>query len=410
MDEIMKRVLDPNTADMPRVYRLADHAALHAWESYAKQLTDEYLQCEGEGFDVAPLKPVFDAVNALEAGAFKALAADRLFDEIENLSTRPDFGYCEPNELDEIRRERPEQRRKARKTDETTLENRVSGAWYGRIAGCLLGKTVEGIRTEELLPFLRESGNYPMHRYIVTSDVPQDCEKRYRYGFNHRCYADKLAYAPADDDTNYTCLYQQLIERFGRGFTSDDVCSIWLSRQPKTAYCTAERVAYLNMTRGLRPPYTATYENPYREWIGAQIRGDYFGYINPGDPETAAEMAWRDARVSHVKNGIYGEMLIAAMIAWAAVEDDIGEIIGAGLEQIPARSRLACEIRALLEKTRRGAGEEEVFAWIHSLYDEHTGYGWCHTNPNALIVCASLLLKGSEFGPSICRAAVPIPR
>ncbi|MBO7384797.1 MAG: ADP-ribosylglycohydrolase family protein [Clostridia bacterium] len=183
-------------------------------------------------------------------------------------------------------------------------------------------------------------------------------EERYRFGFRNSCYADRLDCAPVDDDTNYTCLYQQLVEKYGRDFTSDDVCSIWLSRQPITAYCTAERVAYRNMVMGLRPPYTATYENPYREWIGAQIRADYFGYINPGDPETAAEMAWRDARVSHVKNGIYGEMFVSAMIAEAAVTDDLLSIIEAGISEIPEKSRLYREVSELMRMYRAGKTEE----------------------------------------------------
>ena len=400
----MEKTEKASCPQMPAVYHFVDFGGRTTWEDYTQQLSDEYMQCIGEGLDVQGLKSEFDAVKGLEAGAQKALAADALFMQLKDLPLRKDFGFIEPNELSDIRAARPQHERALRTPDANALKDKIAGAWYGRIAGCLLGKTVEGIRTEELIPFLKESGNYPMHRYIVTDDLPKVYATRYRYGFAGRCYADKILNAPSDDDTNYTCLYQKLIEKYGRDFTSDNVCDIWQNRQPKTAYCTAERVAYMNMNKGLKPPFTAIFENPYREWIGAQIRADYFGYINPGDPESAAEMAWRDARVSHVKNGIYGEMFVAAMIAWAAVEDDIPAIIRAGLNEIPEKCRLRQVARCLLAKFESGESEEAVFQWIHSLYDEHTGYGWCHTNPNALIVCASMLYKGADYGAAICRA------
>jgi len=47
-----------------------------------------------------------------------------------------------------------------------------------------------------------------------------------------------------------------------------------------------------------------TYRNPFREYIDAQIRADLFGYTAPGLPKIAAQRAWRDARISHVKNGV----------------------------------------------------------------------------------------------------------
>ena len=108
-----------------------------------------------------------------------------------------------------------------------------------------------------------------------------------------------------------------LIEKYGKDFIPYDVSRMWLSSQSKDAYCTAERVAFCNFVNGYEPPQSALYKNPFREWIGAQIRADYFGYINPGNPKLAAEMAWRDASISHVKNGIYGEMFVAAMLSVA---------------------------------------------------------------------------------------------
>jgi hypothetical protein len=46
-----------------------------------------------------------------------------------------------------------------------------------------------------------------------------------------------------------------------------------------------------------------------------------------GNPELAAEWAWRDARSSHVKNGIDGEMFCAAMIAASMAASDMPRLV-----------------------------------------------------------------------------------
>ena len=170
---------------------------------------------------------------------------------------------------------------------------------------------------------------------------------------------------PVDDDTNYVVLAQKIIEKYGRAFTPYDVSKAWLTYQGKDAYCTAERVAFCNFVKGYAPPQSAIYKNPYREWIGAQIRGDYFGYINPGDPRLAAEMAWRDASISHVKNGIYGEMFVAAMLVIAATTNSIEKIISLGLAEIPQTSRLYESIMLILDSYKRGASVQDCFKMIH---------------------------------------------
>ena len=219
-------------------------------------------------------------------------------------------------------------------------------------------------------------------------------------------WIDKLdGAAPSDDDTNYTSMAALcIVGRHGRDFTPADVAKEWIASQPKDAYCTAERRAFCNFMRGIMPPESATYKNPDREYIGAQIRADYFGYINPGDTETAADMAWRDASISHVKNGIYGEMFIAAMLARAAVSDDVEDVIRAGLNEIPAASRLAEAINEALDWHAQGLSADECFERIHKKYNEFDGYDWVHTISNAEIVTLCLLFAGDDCAKAICLA------
>ncbi len=378
-------------------------ASMHAWELYCEQLPTEYRQCVEEGLDVESLRDLFSAVAHLPRSAEKKAMADILFDMVRHAPMRTDYPYVEPSDLDGIRAE-TDSGMMAPMPIEGDLRDRIAGAWYGRIVGCLLGKPVEGIRTDELHPLLKASGNYPMHRYVRSSDITEEMYTTYRFKLAGRCFADTVDCMPVDDDTNYTVLGQMLIEKRGRDFTPAHVAKLWLDSQRKNAYCTAERVAFVNFVNGYLPPDSAEYQNPFREWIGAQIRADYFGYINPGDPRAAAEMAWRDASISHIKNGIYGEMWVAAMLAAAAVCDDIPTIIGAGLAQIPPRSRLHERITALLDAHAAGESADAVFADIHRRWDEHNGHDWCHTISNAEIVAAALLWYGDDFGRAICAA------
>lgn len=373
-------------------------------ESYSEGLLYEYQQSMDEGKDIEKFKNLFEEIARLEPGNIREGFADMLFELVQQTPQRTDYSFNEPSDLDGIRHLKNERKLPEYQYNQQNLKNRIAGAWYGRICGCLLGKPVELIHTDELVPFLKETGNYPMKRYILASDVTDEIAGKYEFQLKGKCYPDTISCAPADDDTNYTVMAQMLIEKCGRDFKSSDIAQLWIESQPRTAYCTAERTAYLNFTKGFAAPESAIYKNPYREWIGAQIRGDYYGYINPGQPEAAAEMAWKDASVSHIKNGIYGEMFVAAMIACAAVTDDLEEIIRGGLGQIPSTSRLYASVEGLLEKYHNGMKQEECFAWIHELYDEKFLHDWCHTISNALVVSASLIYGQGDYRKSICMA------
>ena len=147
--------------------------------------------------------------------------------------------------------------------------------------------------------------------------------------------------------------------------------------------------------------------NPYREWIGAQIRVDSYAYAAAGDPELAAEFAWRDARISHTKNGLYGAMFCAAMIAASFATCDIDTIIAAGLAQIPTTSRLHADVRQTIDLCHRHNNAfdafEAVITDVHALLGR---YDAAHTNNNAAWCVAALLLSGGDFHRGITLAVM----
>src|SRR5205823_6635998 len=158
---------------------------------------------------------------------------------------------------------------------------------------------------------------------------------------------------------------------YGPDFTAAHVGHAWQMKLPYLLVYTAERVAYRNLVDGLTPPETASYRNPYREWIGAQIRADLRGWACPGAPERAAELAFRDAALSHVKNGIYGEMFFAAAIAAAFATESVEKALDVGLSEIPANCRFAEAIHETMRWVREDGDPERTTDRIHEVYGRY---------------------------------------
>lgn len=368
----------------------------------------ERAQLSEEGRDISGLEEEFAALSDAAADDNTLEFQERfrhLLDAGQRLPQHADNPWREPDGLEDIRRQRPEASPLAGNL-RLEAQERIRGAWLGRCAGCLLGKPVEGWRTPKMKALLAKAGLALPERYLWDTGLREDeyaaldAARLYEFG-------QGLSGMPVDDDINYTVAALVLVERKGFDFTPADVADFWIGNIPAGGTCTAERVAYRNFLNCLNPPESAVKHNPFREWIGAQIRADLFGYICPGDPQKAAELAWRDASISHVKNGIYGEMWVAAMLAAAAVEQDMRAIITAGLGQIPARCRLAAEIRRVLDWHAAGTDYHEAVARIHAKWDENTSHHWCHTISNAMIVALSLLYGDGDFTRTIACAVYP---
>lgn len=287
----------------------------------------------------------------------------------------------------------------------SSLEDRITGGWFGRAAGCLLGKPVEKTPREGIKELLSSNGSWPLSYYITEKGISSDLLQRYPWNRHSgkESLRENIVCMPEDDDMNYPMLNLWVLESAGREFATEQIAEAWMGMLPVLSTFTAERVAYRNCLDGFVPPSTAIRKNPYREWIGAQIRGDVFGWVSPGRPREAARLAFKDARLSHVRNGVYGEMFVAATIAAASVVSTPRAAIEIGVSVVPPQSRFAEAVRFALslpgsERTWEGA--------LNRLYERYGSYHWVHTVNNAALVVAALSYGDGDFERSVCNVVM----
>ncbi|MEU6859640.1 ADP-ribosylglycohydrolase family protein [Glycomyces sp. NPDC046736] len=281
--------------------------------------------------------------------------------------------------------------------------NRVLGAWLGRAAGCLLGKPVEKISLEGIRAIAKDTGNWPLGGYFTERGL--DPELAATYPWNRRSRPTSLAEnidgMPEDDDLNFPLIALGLLEAKGRDFTTADVAQAWLDQLPGGRVFTAERIAYRNLLDGYAPEVAGAVRNPFRDWIGAQIRTDLYGWTAPGDPADAARLAWTDARLSHGRNGLYGAMFAAAASAAAVSGADMATVIKAGLSVVPARSRYAEAIHFGVSLGRGDTPDEEA---VDALHAEYGHLHWVHVLNNAALLAFALTRGDGDFARTITLA------
>jgi hypothetical protein len=100
-------------------------------------------------------------------------------------------------------------------------------------------------------------------------------------------------------------------------------------------------------------------------------------------------------------------MLCAAMIAASFATSDPMTIVRAGLTQIPRRSRLHSEMLQVIDICRKHDNDfakfESVITDIHALLGH---YDPVHTNNNAGLCVAAMLLSGGDFHKGITFAVM----
>ena len=374
------------------------------------------------GYDTLPmllqeeLNQLFEEGRVIDREVWKerilSCGADKeklmaVYAQLCELPMRADYPYDEPSALDEIEAQSGISSLPDDVYTETDADD-FYGAWLGRCIGCAWGQPVEGKKSADIVQWYKNAGKYPIRSFVPTVSGEQRNEGA--------ATDEKLCGMPLDDDTRYTVLYYLLLKSKGYDFDSWDVGEHWAWHLPFRFVCTAETQAYFNFLRIdqctpwgkpdgamtlLNEGKTNTYLNPYREWIGAQIRCDAFAYAAAGMPKLASRLAHTDAYFSHVKNGIYGEMFFAALIAAAFVDKDVKKCFETALAIVPKKSRfyeMAVWAKELAE-SERSRGE-----LMTELLDRSGKYNWVHTLNNAAFCIAAILRYGDDFREAVAFA------
>jgi len=186
--------------------------------------------------------------------------------------------------------------------------NKVFGSWLGRVAGDFVGAPLE------LRPI-----NTIKRRYGEINSYPTKIDLNY-----------------VNDDEMYEIIALIALEKYGLDLTAKDIALEWVNLlMYDKAVFTAEKVALNNIRSNIFPPESGTYNNPYFDFIGAQMRADIWGQIAPGCPDLVKHYCEMDGSISHAGVGIEGEIFVALLVSNAFFDNNIRDNIEKALFFLP---------------------------------------------------------------------------
>ena len=268
-------------------------------------------------------------------------------------------------------------------------ESRVYAGVLGKLIGVYLGRPFENWTHARIAAELGTVTGYVHDRLGVPLVVP-------------------------DDDITGTFTFIRALADHGyrRDLTSREVGETWLDYliENRTILWwggvgnSTEHTAFVRLKAGVPAPQSGSAALNGRivaEQIGAQIFIDGWGMIAPGNPEFAADLAGRAARVSHDGEAVYAAQALAAMEALAFVEPDLGKLFDAAQTVLPLDSVIARLHLELREKCGTEPNWRETLAWTEARYGGETYGGLVHVVPNHALVLLGLLYSGDDFGAAL---------
>ena len=187
------------------------------------------------------------------------------------------------------------------------LKDKIAGGWAGKIIG-------------------------------VTYGAPTEFKAR------NSIFTDSIHWSPSDcwhsmwqDDIYVQLTFLMTMDKYGVDAPAKKFHEMFAKAGYQLWH--ANMQARKNYYDSIFPPASGSPEySMHSDDIDFQIEADYLGFMCPGMPNTAAQMADKIGRIMNYGDGIYGGIFVAALYSEAYFESDIQKIIEKALLSIPAES------------------------------------------------------------------------
>lgn len=198
-----------------------------------------------------------------------------------------------------------------------TLKDKIAGGWAGKMIGVTYGAPTE----------FRAQG---------------------------KTYEDTIKWVPADvkgsvwqDDIYVQLTFLMAMERYGMDAPAKKFHEMFAKAGYKLWHANVQ--ARKNYFDSIFPPQSGHPDyNLHADDIDFQIEADYIGFMCPGMPQTANQIADKIGHIMNYGDGVYGGVFVAALYSEAYFESDIRRIVEKALLSIPAESDYARIVRDVM--------------------------------------------------------------
>lgn len=325
-----------------------------------------YDVSEAEKF-ISPGLLALEKNNKIEMAKYVSLILNCL-NNAKPISGHPSFSFVQYNSFDEISKTISFLPKiQWNENQFQIIHSKIYSGWLAQIIGGALGTAIEGYTIDAIRETFGEIYDYvrPPNTY--------------------------------NDDITYEIAFLLAFESYGYNVRASEIALEWVSRIPQG--WSAEGIALNNLRNGIFPPESGSTHNPFREWIGAQMRGSVCGLVSPGDPKTACKLAMEDASISHTGNGALGEVFNAILASLAfenfeREENKCRKILQMAINMIPKDSEYFSVLNFAMTACIEENDWEKAWRRCDIKFQE---YNWIHAYPNAAAEVIALFFCGDSL-------------